>query len=199
MGNHNSDKFYEDDAAGDEHSIQQISDILGNCLSYTSDELNRVIMQLPTVTQDQKQPGPNITALAKNTKFSSYFINIDGNNTNFDTLLTELKRINHAFSVIGIAETNTDEPLKELYQIPGYNAFYQSTIEDKLKGTGVAIYVANHLNVEVIENLGYCTPDFESIFVKISQSSINHSLTCGVIYRPPSGNFQNFIKEFNHI
>ncbi|MCP4459949.1 MAG: endonuclease/exonuclease/phosphatase family protein, partial [Cytophagales bacterium] len=146
---------------------------------------------------EQKQAIPNITTHAIKEKFSSYFINIDGNNTNFDTLLTELKRINHSFSVIGIAETNTDEPLKDLYQIPGYNAFYQSTMEDKSKGTGVAIYVASHLNVEVIENLGYCTPDIESIFIKISSN--NHSLTCGVIYRPPNGNFQNFNKEFNHV
>ena len=67
----------------------------------------------------------------------------------------ELERITHKFSVIAIAETNTDQPLQNLYQIPGYNNFYQSTLENKAKGTGVALYVANYLNAEVIENLRF--------------------------------------------
>ena len=68
-----------------------------------------------------------------------------------------------------------------------------------MKGTGVALYVANNLNAEVIENLGYCSPDIESIFVKITQSSSKLTLISGVIYRSPNGDINNFLKSFYHI
>ena len=136
MMNKESDKFYDDDGANDDITLQQISNVLNSCQSYTAQELNGVIPQLSTANST--------------TQFSTYFINIDGNASNFDTLLAELNRIKHKFSIIGIAETNTDEPLHNLYNIPGYNSFYQNTLEDKCKGTGVALYVANHLNAEVI-------------------------------------------------
>ena len=60
---------------------------------------------------------------------------------------------NHEFSAIGLAETNTDEPLKDLYNIPNYTGHYQNTQENKHKGTGVALYVHNCLNVDVLENV----------------------------------------------
>ena len=93
MINHESDKFYDDE--GENETIQQISSILNQCQSYTTRELNRVIDQLQPPNHNQSNH--NIT------QFSSYFINIDGNTTNFDSLLTELKRITHKFTVIGIA------------------------------------------------------------------------------------------------
>ncbi|KAL5258711.1 hypothetical protein ACHWQZ_G009241 [Mnemiopsis leidyi] len=98
-----------------------------------------------------------------------------------------------------MAETNTDQPLKNLYQIPGYSSFYQGTSEGKAKGTGVAIYVADYLNAEVIEDLGGCLADIESLFVRITLPDNPNSLTCGVVYRPPNGNCETFLKEFSHL
>ena len=54
---------------------------------------------------------------------STIFLNIDGNLSNFNTFLVELKRLKHSFPVIGLAETNVDEPLKDLYRIPDYTSF----------------------------------------------------------------------------
>ena len=194
MVNSDTDKFYDRDYDGEDVDIQQISDVLSNCKGHSANELNQVIQQLGLSPQPQPQKNTSTP-----TQFSSYFINIDGNSTNFDSLQVELKRINHTFSVIGLAETNTDRPLQNLFQIPGYNSFYQSTIENKAKGTGVALYVADFLNAEEIDNLGLCTPDIESLFVRISHPLSNKTLVSGVIYRPPSGDFKNFIKEFDQI
>ena len=185
-----SDKFYENDQAGEDQTLQAISNVLNQCQSYTTKELNQAIKQFQS-----SSPG----SLSRTTQFSSYFINVDGNSTNFNILLSEIHRIDHQFSIIGIAETNTDKPLQGLYQIPGYTGFYQNTIEGKAKGSGVALYVAKNYNAEVMEHLGFCTPDIETIFVRISHSSNNTSLICGVIYRPPSGNFEAFIEKFEHI
>ena len=71
--------------------------------------------------------------------------------------------------------------------------------KQKAPGTGVALYVADNLNVEIIENLGCCTPDIESIFVRITQPSNSLSFTCGVVYRPPSGDIQAFLNKFDQI
>jgi len=188
-----SDKFYDRDCDGEDETILQICEILNSCKSYAVDEFNQVIQQLVPSLSANSQSKPTTH------QFSSYFINIDGNTTNFDNLLVELKRINHKFSVIGIAETNTDKPLQGLFQIPGYNCFYQTTIEGKAKGTGVALYVADFLNAEEIDSFGLCTPDIESIFVRISHPLSDKTFISGVIYRPPSGNFHNFIKEFDHM
>ena len=164
------DKFYENDQAGEDQTLQAISNVLNQCQSYTTKDLNQAIKQF-----QPSLPG----SLSRTTQFSSYFINVDGNSTNFNILLSEIHRIDHQFSIIGIAETNTDKPLQGLYQIPGYTGFYQNTLEGKGKGSGVALYVANNYNAEVMEHLGFCTPDIETIFVRISHSSNNTSLICG--------------------
>ena len=202
IGTQESEKFYENDYAGEDETLQKISNVLNLCQSYTSQQLNKVIKQLqptnnknPTTHPPTTNPQPS----SRPSQFSSYFINIDGNTTNFNTLLTELSRIDHKFSIIGIAETNTDKPLQDLYRIPGYTGFYQSTIEGKAKGTGVALYVADNFNAEVIDHLGHCTPDIESIFVRLTQPSSSQTFTCGVIYRPPSGNFKSFLDKYEHI
>ncbi|KAL5270292.1 hypothetical protein ACHWQZ_G001136 [Mnemiopsis leidyi] len=183
-----SEKFYDDGVGGEEETVSVISDVLNQCQNYKVSEVNQVISDL------HSSCGPG-----HNDHFSSFFINIDGNASNFDTLLVELERFTHKFSIIALAETNTDQQLKNLYQIPGYNSFYQETIENKAKGTGVAIYVANHLNAEIIENIGGCSPDIESLFIRITLPDNPNTLTCGVVYRPPNSNCETFLSEFNNI
>jgi len=197
--NNDTDKFYNDEFAGEERMISKISHTLEKCQSYKTSDLNQAITKL----QSPEEPHPN-TSKSPNQgstsfQFSVYFMNIDGNNSNFDSLLIELQRLKHKFSIIALAETNVDQPLHKLYQIPGYSSFYQSTVKNKVKGTGVALYVIDSLNAEVIENLGGCSPDIESLFVKITIPSSPLHFTCGVIYRPPSGNFQTFLSEFEHL
>ena len=63
--------------------------------------------------------------------FSTIFLNIDGNKTNFDEFVSEYKSMNFGFSAIGLAETNLDPALKELYNISDYTSFYQSPVETK--------------------------------------------------------------------
>jgi len=113
--------------------------------------------------------------------------------------LVDLKRIDHKFSVIALAETNIDSELSGLFQIPDYTSFYQCTLDGKEKGTGVALYVNNVFNAEVLEELGYCDPDIESLFVKFSLPSNPQTFITGVIYRPPSGDFNNFLDHFKDI
>ena len=177
-----SDKFYENDCESTDKTLQSLISTLNECKPYDSTTLTDAAAQINDET---------------NTLLSTLFLNLDGNFTNFDTLLAELKRIAHPFQILGLAETNVDEPLKDLYKIPNYESFYQSTLQGKAKGTGVALYVKNDLTATVIEKVGFCTSDIESIFVQINNTP--KPLTIGVIYRPPSGSVEKFLEALKFI
>ena len=81
-------------------SLQTISGILENCQSYSIRQLN---------SQESISSEGNY--------LSTLFLNIDGNSKNFDNFLIQTSAINHKFSVIGLAETNTDPENGCLYQI----------------------------------------------------------------------------------
>ena len=191
-----SDKFYDDDGAYDDITIESISRVLNGCCNYSIQNLNLALRQFGKINQEADQ---SCKRLAKGIQFSSYFFNIDGNKRNFNSFCVELKQLDWEFSIIALAETNIDQELQNLYQIPNYNNFYQSTIEGKEKGTGVALYIHKIFNATVIESLSHCNPDIESIFVEISQSNSQETLTVGVIYRPPSGSPSKFLEHFETI
>ena len=192
-------KFYDDEGVYDDIVIHSISQVLNNCNSYSVKNLNLAIKQLPCTNNHCNNDTNTTSGTCKSTQFSSYFYNIDGNKTNFNSLCVELKRLSLDLTVIGLAETNIDSGLQNLYQIPNYTSFYQSTIDGKEKGTGVALYVNNQFNATVIESLSQCNEDIESIFVQISQPSNSMILTTGVIYRPPNGNTTKFLEHFENI
>ena len=103
--------------------------------------------------------------------FTSLFFIIDGNKSNFGMFVSELSALNHKFSVIGLAETNTDHQQASLYPIDNYNSFYSETLPGKSKGTGVALYVYSSFNATINKLLGIETPDIESL-LSIHQTHI---------------------------
>lgn len=159
-----------------------ISEILENCRTYENSEFINMTNDLD---------------VDKNSIFSTLFQNIDGNKSNFDHFSTALHAMNYPFSVIGIAETNTDPQNKELYKIPNYTSCYQNTIGNKRKGTGVALYVNDIFNFTKINEASKCSPNLESIFVKITNAE--KPITVGAIYRPPSGHIEEFTNELQVI
>ena len=114
------DKFYEDDEVHVDNTLQAISNVLDSCKSYTASELHQSIKKL-------SHTSPTASSNSQEKPAASLFVNIDGNSTNFDQFLIELRRQDIEFTVIGLAETNTDVPLKDLYPIPNYTSYYQAT------------------------------------------------------------------------
>ena len=199
--NDTSDRFYDDDLNNDDIIMNSIRNVLDACKIYNSLEFNHIVSQtMSSSTSETEIPTihsiPN-TSNCNNAPISLSFINIDGNSTNFDQFLVELKRINYEFSAIGLAETNTDAPLKDLYKIPKYNSIYNSTIGKKHKGSGVGLYIHESLNTETMEQFTYCTPNIECIIVKTT--NIPEPKTFGVIYRPPSGDLTVFLEIYESI
>ena len=159
--------------------MRKVSSVLENCKSYSTTDLNM------------------ISKSVFSNNVSTYFLNIDGNHTNFDEFVLELNRCEHSFSVIGLAETNTGSSVSNTYQIPGYYSFYQDTKVGKSKGSGVALYVKDSLNATLNTNLSQVSDNLETLFISVSNEI--GPLTIGVVYRPPSGNSNEAIQELGTI
>ena len=159
--------------------ILKMSQVLEYCKPYSTTEFNNELS-----ANLQKNGG-------------SFFLNIDGNKSNFDHLISELECLKHNFPVIGLAETNISPEESSVYQINGFNSFYQSTMQNKSKGTGVAVYVHNAFNAVVNTDVSNVTSNIESLFVTIHQEY--KTINVGVIYRPPSGDIDEFLAELQVI
>ena len=125
------------------------------------------------------------------------FQNIDGNKSNFDTLAIETRRYKRKFSVIALAETNTEKELGNIFQLDGYNSYYQDTAPNKPKGTGVALYIDDKFNATVIENISQVTEHLEILVLSIS--SEGQPVNVGVLYRPPSGSITQALVELSDL
>ena len=84
------DRFFEIEPTEYIQSIQELSETLENCKSYSKSQFNELMAN----NLNQKHKGQ-----AQNLLFSTYFLNIDGNKTNFDRLSAELAVIKHKFSL----------------------------------------------------------------------------------------------------
>ena len=163
-------------------SSNKISDILENCKSYRPCGFKDLV---------------STHKIANDTHISTYFQNIDGNKSNFDQFITELAELDHEFSAIGIAETNTNPKNKNLFKINNYTSCYQNTFGKKKKGSGVALYINNKYSFSECKTLSKCTEHMESLFIELTNT--DQPITIGVIYRPPSGHMTTFNSELNDI
>ena len=73
-------------------------------------------------------------------------LNISGNKSNFDNFAADIKALKQNYSVIGLAETNTNPNHGNLYPLDGYKPFYNPCMKDKSIGTGVAPFVEQSFN-----------------------------------------------------
>ena len=163
-----------------------MSSILENCRSYTIGQLNSNV--LPSNQKDV---------------LSTMFLNIDGNASNFDSFAVQMSNIDHKFSIIGLAETNTDPVNSCLFQLKDYSSCYQNRYfnntknRPKDKGTGVCLYLHNSLNFTKVDNISFVKESIESLFVTIT--NIPEPVIAGVIYRPPNASLSEFNIEYEKI
>ena len=180
LNHHETDDKY--DKSDFIESSNKISNVLETCKSYKSCDFKNII-STHEITND--------------THISTYFQNIDGNKSNFDQFTTELAELDHEFSAIGIAETNTNPQNKNLFKIDNYTACYQNTLGNKKKGSGIALYVNNKHSYSECKMLSKCTEHIESLFIEITNT--DQPIMIGIIYRPPSGNTATFNSEMNEL
>ena len=182
----NDDRFYESEITGYTEMFDSLSELLENCRPYSSNELKQTLDKIDTLAQEKSIDS-----------FSTYFQNLDGNETNFDNFVCSMAATDYKFSVVGIAETNIDPSEKDLYKLDNYNSCYQNKKEGKKKGTGVALYIHNKYSYTELDDVSQCSDNLESLFVKITDTA--EPIIVGVIYRPPSGDFDIFQAELEYI
>jgi hypothetical protein len=171
-----SDKHYNIDITDIVSTANQASTILENCSTLTIAELQ--------------------SQISKNTEinFSTCFLNIDGNKSNFDSFVAEFSPLQDTLSVIGLAETNIEPSLQNLYPLTNYTSFYQDTQPNKHKGTGVALYIHKSFNATKNSATSQTSPNLEAISVTIELSKKSITIVC--MYRPPNGSTNEFLEEF---
>ena len=111
---------------------------------------------------------------------------------NFDQMRNYLQTLHSDFSVIGLSETwlkNSDMPFN-IYSIPGYQL--ETNSRSGRVGGGVGLYVSSDLHYTVRLDLSHSTDLFESIFIEVENHN-NKNIIAGVIYRPPSAPFNDFM------
>ena len=146
------------------HSLHNITNILNSCKSYNKQQFNNLLHSPQLINPNKNR-----------TLFSTYFHNIDGNATNFDTMVVELHQLECSFSVIGLTETNCNPVNKNLYNLKGYTSFYQSIMQNngvyKKKGSGVALYTHENLNAVLDAEKSVINSDIETLH---SLTSLTH-------------------------
>ena len=185
-------ELIDDSLLDDEDELYQVNNAnIGN-FSGDLSETSRVLENCKSI---------NVSCLRSMIKedhnLNTYFYNIDGNKSNFDTLASELHCFGEKFSFIGLAETNVDSQHKDLYKLTNYNNYYNDKLPDKSSGTGVALYVHDSFGVKILDDACIIQPHLEIIFAQVKKG--NATLNVGVLYRPPNSIFKDFISELERV
>ena len=171
----------------DQFDMQQLDDV---------QTISKILNSCELHDKTSFRSAKNCISKTKST-FSILFNNINGNASNFDSLLADISQYDIKFTAIAIAETNCNEESKGLYNIPGYESEYNSKITNKSKGSGLGIYIDNEFQFNRIKNFCRCTENLESLFIEVTSTETPQII--GVIYRPPSGNENTFHEEFDDL
>ena len=131
-----------------------------------------------------------------NNNFSVLHHNIRSLSFNFDSFLDMLSNLNCPFSVIGLCETKFKVNKENVtnIDITGYHDFVSQP--SLLNMGGVGFYVKESLLFDTRPELSTKTLDYEALWIEISMTNQSNIL-CGVTYRHPSGNLENFLDYMN--
>ena len=173
-----SEHFFDQDPISFTGELQEASKVLENCGNFISKEVTNFLND-------------------HNNNFNTYFYNIDGNKTNFNTFAAELKKVQGDLAIIGIAETNVNSDQKELFPLNEHNSFYSDKLDGKKSGTGLGLYIHEKFNTTKNTLASVTLPHLESLFLNVTKDKI--TVNVGVVYRPPSGSHQDFLNDLKNI
>ena len=113
---------------------------------------------------------------------------------NIRSLNKKLEEVVHILSegdleILCIGETWLNgSVLDHMMAINGYNIhrWDRNSNSGKATGGGLLVYYKNHLNLSVVLDLSMCTPNIETMWVKLSLKQAWPQYI-GVVYRPPDG------------
>ena len=98
---------------------------------------------------------------------------------------------------MGLSEIKfkVDKDIITNVNIPGYNFISQPSLSN---AGGVGFYINNNLTFTVLSELSTTNVDFEALWIEINCDG-QSNLICGVVYRHPNGNLDNFMVYINKV
>jgi len=99
------------------------------------------------------------------------------------------------FSTVCLTEIKleVDQSFLPNTELPGYSFTFQPSLSN---AGGVGFYIKEDQLFTTRPDLTLSTTDFEALWVEMQNGS-QHNMICGVIYRHPQGNMQNFMDFLN--
>lgn len=117
-------------------------------------------------------------------QFSAIHLNVRSIKNKADTLEIFLQSLTTKFSVIILTETwLTKEDIPP--HLFGYKC--ETVCREEKRGGGIAIYLKDNLQCQIMDDFTRMDEHVESLFVKISNTIV------AALYRPPSGNVLEFM------
>ena len=126
-------------------------------------------------------------------------INIRSMNRNFQSFQQYLAVLNFEFAAIDVSETWLTARNHDLYSHTGYT-FTERHRNDR-SGGGVGLFLKDHIDYTVREDLLIFCDIMESLFVEIpgSEFKMEKNIILGIIYRPPGTDLNQFSDLFGNI
>ena len=136
-----------------------------------------------------------IECLSNDKAFSALHCNIRSLSANLDNLIHMLSELNHSFPLIGLSETKIsyDKDLHVNVDLTGYDFISEPS---HTNAGGVAFYIKNNFNYVIRSEFTKSTHDFEALWIEIDFHN-QPKLLCGIVYRHPSSNLDNFMNYIN--
>ena len=127
--------------------------------------------------------------------FSALHCNIRSIQGKYDNFAHMLSKLQFSFSVIGLSETKfmIDKDILTYIDLPGYDFISQPSLSN---AGGVGFYVRKKSTYSILSNFTTTEPDFEALWIEINVDG-QSNLICGVVYRHPNSNLDNFITYMN--
>lgn len=131
-----------------------------------------------------------LKALRGTKRFSLLHLNTRSLKNKHDSVNLFLDNLDHEFDVLAFTETwfSNDCPA---VNFSGYNCI--SVSRPKKRGGGVAVYIKNHFNYEVIPEYSIIDVHYECLLVKCFNTML------AVLYRPPNGSVTKFIEFLERV
>lgn len=133
--------------------------------------------------------------LEGNSSFSVLNCNIRSLSANFDTFNNMLKDMYFKFSIIGLTEIKlkiNQDPITKC-DLLGYNYIPQPSFSN---AGGVGFFIKKNLKYTQMADLTITEQDYESFWVELLGEG-RQNILCGVVYRHPHGNLDNFQEYIN--
>ena len=138
-------RFFDDEIEDYCETVDIASNVLRNCKYYDSDKLD--------------------TENFKGT--SLFFNNIDGFQSNFYEFKNQIMNLNVPFDIYCFNETNLKSGMLHDYEINDYIAQHLYSIDDKSKGSGLALYYRKNLNYKSEKSFTFRNEFFECLGGKL--------------------------------